>query len=77
MDITKEVCLEIENILELKNGIISIESNAENTESWDSLGHLRIIMAIEEKFNIKFKTDEISSLNSVDKLINKIEKIIE
>ena len=31
-------------------------------ESWDSLSHLMLIVKLEEKFQIKFKDDELVSL---------------
>lgn len=41
---------------------------ADDIEGWDSLGHLTLIMEIESHFGIKFETDQISKLNSVDEI---------
>jgi len=38
----KDVILLIEDALEVRRGSLSIESNMNNTEQWDSLGHLSI-----------------------------------
>ena len=37
-------------------------------ELWDSFGHITLILAIEEEFQVKFKSDEIPNLTSVDKI---------
>ncbi len=41
-------------------------------EAWDSLGHIRLIAATEEAFNIRFTIDEIESLTSVGKMVARI-----
>jgi acyl carrier protein len=33
---------------------------------WDSLGHLKLIMAIEKEFKIRFDTSEIPALTSFE-----------
>ncbi len=36
-------------------------------EAWDSVGHMQLIAALEEAFDIMFDTDDIIDLNSFDK----------
>ena len=39
------------------------------TESdWDSLKHIQIIFAVEEKFSVQFKEEEIPALDSLAKI---------
>lgn len=42
---------------------------AADVPGWDSLGHLKLMMAIEKKFKIRFTASEISSLNSVGDIV--------
>ncbi len=44
----------------------------ETIENWDSLEHLRLIMAVESEFNIKFRTERISHLTSLALLLSEI-----
>ena len=37
---------------------------------WDSLGHLRLILAIEKKFSIKISNDKITKLTSFKLLLD-------
>ncbi len=37
---------------------------------WDSLGHLRLILAIEKRFNIKISNEKITKLTSFSLLLN-------
>jgi acyl carrier protein len=58
----------IEIFTELKSDI-SGATVAADVPGWDSLGHLKLMMAIEKKFKIRFTASEISSLNSVGDIV--------
>lgn len=42
---------------------------AEDVEGWDSVQHVRILMALERKFKFRFSTDEIEKLKCVGDLV--------
>ncbi len=44
------------------------DASSDTLESWDSLRHLEIIMAVESATRISFATSEIVSLTSLEKL---------
>jgi long-chain acyl-CoA synthetase len=46
---------------------ISIKDTSQTVPGWDSLAHLLFITSLEEHFQIKFKTSEIITLNSIQK----------
>ena len=50
------------NIFEIDINDISKNTSPSDFESWDSLSHLMLIVKLEEKFQIKFKDDELVSL---------------
>ena len=64
------------NILNIETSKITNDLKMGDVSNWDSLGHLNLITAIEEEFNIFFSNDEILELNSFEKfydlLITKI-----
>jgi len=41
----------------------------ESLKSWDSLGHIRLITAIEEGLNVSFTIEEIESCTSAGKIL--------
>ena len=41
---------------------INNESSPDTIESWDSLKHMQLVVALEEEFEIKFEDDEIVEL---------------
>lgn len=45
---------------------------ADDVEGWDSLNHLKIILAIEEAFSVEFEIEDITSFENVGDIITKI-----
>ena len=48
--------------------------SAKDVPEWDSLNHINLIVAIEARFKIKFKTAELESLRDVGQLVDVIAK---
>ena len=56
--------------------VLSISTNSESIEDWDSLNHINLISAIEKNFNIKFSLGEMLLFKNVGDMIELIEKKI-
>ena len=52
------------------------ETTADDIEDWDSLEQINLLVAIEKKFSIKFKLDEVSHLANVGDMVSLIEKML-
>lgn len=50
------------------------ESSPDTVESWDSIKHMNLILALEEAFNVSFSDDEIVELLSVRLIVQALEK---
>ena len=37
---------------------------------WDSMGHYAFLLAVEDKFGIRFSTRELTDLNSINEILN-------
>jgi acyl carrier protein len=55
--------------VDLDDGSVTPDTTANDIEEWDSLSHIRLIVAIERKFKVKFKNSEIESLKRVGDLV--------
>jgi acyl carrier protein len=53
---------------------VTPELSALDIDDWDSISHIRLIVAIEQEFRIKFGTREIDGLNNVGELAALIER---
>lgn len=52
--------------------IITNGTNADQIEEWDSLSHIRLVVAIEKQFGIKFAFGELQELQNVGEMIKLI-----
>ncbi len=64
------------DVFNTKADKITLQTKQNELEGWDSLGQLRIIMAVEESFNISFSIEEIAALTTFERIMNKIEQNI-
>jgi acyl carrier protein len=53
---------------------VTAELARSNDASWDSLRHMQIVFAVEEKFDLQFTEDQIFRLDSIDKLAGLLEQ---
>ena len=71
-DIESDLFKIFAKVFGLMDNSINMGTSQENLENWDSLNHILLIVEIEKKFDIKFKVGEISELNSVKKIFERI-----
>jgi len=53
---------------------ISEATTSEDVEDWDSVNHMKLIIALENELHIRFEPDEITSLSDVKGLVDLIEQ---
>ena len=63
-----------QDIFEREDLILSPSLTAKEVDEWDSLSHIRLVVAIEKEFGIKFALGELQSLQNVGEMIALIEK---
>ena len=52
------------------------ETTSDDIEDWDSLEQINLLVAIEKKFSIKFKLDEVSHLANVGDMASLVQKLV-
>ena len=73
-DVMQELFQEVFDDPDLK---ISDELTADDVELWDSLEHINLIIATENRFKIKFTTAEMSRLKEHDQNVGSFIRMIE
>ena len=76
MDILKELQPIFQDVFDDEDLVVTNESNAESIDDWDSLSHIRLVVAIEKQFGIKFAFGELSVLENVGEMITLISQKI-
>jgi len=54
--------------------VINAATTAADVEGWDSLTHIRLIVAIEKHFSLRFSAAEISEVENVGQMLELILK---
>jgi len=57
-------------ILDEEDLHLSNDTTADDVDGWDSVNHVKLIVAIEREFNIRFGADEISAPKNVGELVD-------
>lgn len=53
---------------------VNRDTSADDVEDWDSLSHIRLMVAVEREFGVKFTNAEIEQLQKVGDLIDLIDR---
>lgn len=62
------------DVLDQPDLVITRDSNASTVEDWDSLSHLNLVMAIQQRYKIKFALGELQDLKDVGGMIDLMEE---
>ena len=54
--------------------IINRTTTAKDIEEWDSLSHVKLILAVENEFEIRFATAELTRFENVGQLVDMIDE---
>ena len=49
---------------------VTPETTANDIEDWDSLEHINLVVAVENRFGIKFKMNEVTSMKNVGEMVD-------
>lgn len=59
--------------LELPKGAIKENSTMEEIEEWDSLGHVHVMVALEQAFDLYMDVDDFAELDNVPAILRYLE----
>ena len=48
---------------------VTLDSSPETIAAWDSLKHMRVMLAVEDEFNVSFTDEQIIEMLSVSKIL--------
>lgn len=62
-----------DDILDADEVELTPELTAEDVPGWDSLNHIRLILAVQKAFGVKFSAHEVGDLRNVGSLVTLIQ----
>ena len=72
MNIIEKLLPIFKNVFDDDDLIITNLTSAKDISGWDSLAHIRLVVAIEKSFRLRFSANEISELENVGEMVNLI-----
>jgi acyl carrier protein len=54
---------------------ITAESSPETIENWDSMQHLNLVLAVEEKFGVQLAPEDIEQMKTIGAVAALVEKL--
>lgn len=54
--------------------VLTPELSANDVPEWDSFNHINLIVAVEQKFGVKFQTAELEAMQNIGHLVSLIEQ---
>lgn len=61
------------DVLQVPANQITQQSSTENVESWDSVHHLNLVLALEQEFDLQFEPEEMDQMHSIEHILNVLE----
>lgn len=71
-DIETEIKNIMSTVLDVDVGTINPSATSETIGNWDSLKHMNLIVALEEKFSITLDDEDILDMLSFESIVKKI-----
>lgn len=62
-------------IMEVPAESLTADSSPANVESWDSLKHMNLVLALEEEFGIRLNDERIMKMVSVGAIVETISEL--
>ncbi|MBC5582055.1 acyl carrier protein [Anaerofilum sp. BX8] len=56
--------------------VLTREMTADDIEDWDSLEQINLLVAIEKKFSVKFKLDDVKNLPNVGAMLDLVKRMV-
>ena len=62
-----------QDILDVKKGTVSLKTASSDIDQWDSVATVNIIVALEDEFRVKFKLEDIQTLETVQDFVDLVQ----
>jgi acyl carrier protein len=58
------------DVLEVPAAQVGPDSSPETIDTWDSVHHLNLVLALEQEFNMQFEPEEIDQMKDIQHILN-------
>jgi acyl carrier protein len=72
LELTERVVRIVATVYSAPPGAITVGSSKDTVEQWDSLGHLGLMLEIEQEFGIQLTPDDMERMTSVSAIVERL-----
>lgn len=72
-DVLEKVRQTVAEVFAVDEKLVTAETSSDTLDAWDSIGHLNLILATEQRFDVSFEPDQIPQLISVQALADAVQ----
>lgn len=65
----------VSEVMGVAEGDIDDGSSPDTIDAWDSLNHMKLILALEEEFDVQFADEQIVEMLSVGLIVNALQEM--
>lgn len=69
-----QVCEVIASVLNIPAAGLNGRSRPSDPASWDSLGHLNIVLSLEQEFDVSFGPEDAEAMSDIDAIVALLRK---
>ncbi len=67
----------LSDVMGISEDQIDDGSSPDTVESWDSLKHMNLVLALEEEFGVQFSDEKIVEMLSVAQIVEAVHELVE
>jgi len=73
MSVFEQVRTVAADVLQVPQDKLTASTTPEQIETWDSVQHLNLILALETQFGVEFEPEEIEQMKSIGHIVSLVE----
>lgn len=74
MDLLEQLTPIFREVFDDDSIVVNRQTTADDIDAWDSLSHMNLVMAVENRFKIRFALGELPALRNVGDLVDMVER---
>ena len=75
-DIFRQLTEIFRDVFDDEDIVLTDRTTAEDIEDWDSLEQINLLVAIEKRFDIKFRLSDVSGLENVGAMVDLVARML-
>lgn len=72
-EVRQQVLTIAADVFSVSPKVLTDDSSAKTVETWDSIRHLNLVLAIEDRFALQFAPEEMEQMETIGQIVSLVE----